>query len=192
MLPYDPVLANKLLDRFGYKKGADGWRTQPDGKPLVIHYTSRNQASGVLQAEVWRKTYNALAIHMENERMVLSDLLEAEKLCKVQSRSYQWMADYPDGDNFMQLFYGPNVFQNNAGCVADPLVDRQYLAARKLPPGPERDALYHRMARQIEIVGAARMAYARVRNMLAQPNVIGFKKHPILHQEWAFIDLKER
>ena len=30
-----PMLANKLLDRFGYKKGADGYRTLPDGKPLV-------------------------------------------------------------------------------------------------------------------------------------------------------------
>ena len=32
---YDPVLANKLLDYFGYKKGSDGYRTLPDGKPLV-------------------------------------------------------------------------------------------------------------------------------------------------------------
>src|SRR3981081_154866 len=26
---YDPVLANKLLDYFGYKRGADGYRTLP-------------------------------------------------------------------------------------------------------------------------------------------------------------------
>ncbi len=32
---YDPAGANALLDRFGYKKGADGFRTLPDGKPLV-------------------------------------------------------------------------------------------------------------------------------------------------------------
>ena len=29
---YDPVLANKLLDHFGYKRGSDGFRTLPDGK----------------------------------------------------------------------------------------------------------------------------------------------------------------
>ena len=33
---YDPKLANKLLDRFGYTRGADGYRTLPDGKPLVL------------------------------------------------------------------------------------------------------------------------------------------------------------
>jgi oligopeptide transport system substrate-binding protein len=189
MLRYDPVLANKLLDRFGYKKGKDGWRTLPDGKPLLIRYASRNEASGVLLAEVWRKTYNALGIRMENSRMIFSDLLQAEKLCKIQTRNLQWMADYPDGDNFMQLFYGKNVHQNNAGCYADPEFDQLYVQTHKMPAGPGRDALYHKMARRLEVTGGAMMGYSRYRNMLAQPSVLGYKKHPILHQEWLYIDL---
>jgi len=32
------------------------------------------------------------------------------------------------------------------------------------------------------------MAYARYRDMLVQPSVIGYKKHPILTQEWMYID----
>lgn len=189
ILQYDPVLANKLLDRFGYRKGKDGWRTLPAGKPLLITYTSRNEASGVLMAEVWRKTYNALGIRMQNKRMIFSDLLQAEKLCKVQSRNFQWMADYPDGDNFMQLHYGPNANQSNAACLADPEIDKLYAQSQKMPAGPERDLLYHRIARRIEVTGAARMAYSRYRNMLAQPTVLGYAKHPILHQEWAYIDI---
>lgn len=189
LIRHDPALANKLLDRYGYKKGKDGWRTLPDGKPLLLRYTSRNEASGVLLAELWRKTYNALGIRMANERMVFSDLLQAEKLCKVQSRNYQWIADYPDGDNFMQLHYGPNAYQSNAACLVDAQVDRLYGASRALPAGPERDLLYHKMARRIEVLGAARVAYARYRNMLAQPAVLGYAKHPILHQEWAYIDI---
>ena len=189
LLQYDPALANWLLDRFGYKKGKDGWRTLPDGKPLVIRYVSRNEASGVLQAEVWRKTYTAIGIRMVNERMIFSDLLKAEQLCKVQSRNYQWVADYPDGDNFMQLYYGPNVHQNNAGCFADPQFDALYSQSQKLPAGLARDALYHQMARRIEVSAASRMGYARYRNMLAQPKVMGYKKHPILKQEWHYIDI---
>lgn len=189
MLQYDPALANRLLDRYGYRKGADGWRTLPDGKPLVIRYTSRNEASGVLQAEVWRKTYNALSIHMDSERMIFTDILKAETLFKLQSRNYQWIADYPDGDNFMQLFYGPNVHQNNNGCYQDPQYDQWYAASHQMPAGPERDALYRKMARQLEVNGGALMGYARYRNMLAQPVVLGYKKHPILHQEWKYIDI---
>ena len=37
---YNPALANALLDKFGYKKGTDGYRNTPDGKPLVFKYNS--------------------------------------------------------------------------------------------------------------------------------------------------------
>ena len=43
-IQYDPDLANRLLDRFGYKKAADGYRTLPDGKPLLLHI--QGDASG--------------------------------------------------------------------------------------------------------------------------------------------------
>jgi ABC-type transport system substrate-binding protein len=190
LLRYDPVLANKLLDRYGYKKGADGWRRLPDGKPLVITYTSRNEAAGVLMAELWRKTYHRLGIRMENQRMIFSDIQKAETLCKIQARTYQWLADYPDGDNFMQLFYGGNIGQNNNGCFRDPQFDQWFEASHRMPPGPERDALYRKMARRIEVLGGSMPAYSRYRNMLAQPGVLGYKKHPTLHQEWKYIDIE--
>lgn len=189
LLQYDPALANRLLDRFGYKKGADGWRTLPDGKPLVVHFTSGTSASGLMLAELWRKTYTSIGIRMVNDRLIFADMLRAEKACKLQSRSSPWIADYPDGDNFMQLFYGPNTHQNNNGCYQDAQYDAWYAASQKLPPGPERDALYHQMARRLEVNGAALMGYARYRNMLVQPRVQGYKKHPILQQEWAYIDI---
>lgn len=31
---YNPLLANKLLDHFNYKKGKDGYRTLPNGRPF--------------------------------------------------------------------------------------------------------------------------------------------------------------
>lgn len=189
LLQYDRALANRLLDRYGYRKGADGWRTLPDGRPLQIRLTSGTSAGGVVQAELWRKTYNALGIRMINDRLIFADTLKLEKACKLQTRGAAWIADYPDGDNFMQLFYGPNTYQNNNGCYQDPQYDRWYAASQKLPPGPERDQLYHKMARQLEVNAGVLVAYARYRNTLAQPNVQGYKKHPILHQEWAYLDI---
>ena len=190
LLQYDPVLANKLLDRFGYKKDKDGWRMLPDGKPLLLRYTSRNEAVGVLQAEMWRKTYTAIGIRMASDRIIFSDILKAEKQCQLQSRTASWIADYPDGDNFMQLFYGPNTHQNNNGCFQDSQFDAWYVESQKLGDGLERNALYHKMARQLEVTAGSLIAYARYRNMLAQPSVLGFKKHPILTQEWHYIDIK--
>ena len=186
---YDPKLANALLDKFGYKKGADGYRNLPDGKPLTIKYSARNDSNGQHQSEIWKKAYESIGIRMEGNIKPFPDLLKAEKQCELMSRNSPWIADYPDGDNFMQLFYGPNTHQNNNGCSQIPEYDQRYAASQKLPDSPERDRLYHEMARILEVYAPIRVGYARFRNMLAQPQVIGFKKHPILHCEWLYFDL---
>jgi ABC-type transport system substrate-binding protein len=191
-IQYDPVAANALLDKFGYKKGKDGWRTLPDGKPLQITYSARSDSTGQLQAEVWKKAYDALGIKMVGDLRPFPELLKAEKECKLQMRTMAWGADYPDGDNFMQLFYGPNIGQNNNGCNKIPEYDTLYAQTQKLPPGPERDALYHKMARILEVYAPQRLGYSRYRNMLAQARVIGYKKHPILSAEWMYFDIEKR
>jgi hypothetical protein len=48
------------------------------------------------------------------------------------------------------------------------------------------------MARIMDVYTAQRMGYARYRNMLAQPRVIGFKKHPIMPTEWMYYDIEPR
>jgi len=192
MLKYDPVAANKLLDKFGYKVGADGWRTLPDGKPLVVTFTARNESNGQLQLELWKKTYDSIRIRMVGDRKPFPDILKQEKQCKMQSRNSPWLADYPDGDNFMQLFYGPNSKQTNNGCMQIPEYDELYRQTQKMPAGPERDALYRKMARIVEVYTASRLAYARYRNMLANARVIGYKKHPILPQEWMYFDVEKK
>nr|WP_202946159.1 ABC transporter substrate-binding protein [Collimonas fungivorans] len=188
-LQFDPAAANALLDKFGYKIGSDGWRTLPDGKPLQVRYSARADSNGQQQSEMWKKTYDLIHIKMVGDLKTFPDLLKAEKECQLQSRTAPWIADYPDGDNFMQLFYGPNIGQNNNGCSKIPEYDVLYAETQKLPAGPERDLLYHKMARILEVYAPARIGYARYRNMIAQPRVIGYKKHPILHTEWMYFDI---
>ena len=191
-IQYDPAGANLLLDKFGYRKGKDGWRRLPDGKPLSITYSARADTTGQQQLELWRKTYTSIGIRMIGDRRQFPELLKAEKNCQLQSRTAPWIADYPDGDNFMQLYYGPNIGQNNNGCSAIPEYDKLYAQSQKMPAGPERDVLYHKMTRLLEVYSPVKMGYARYRNMLAQPRVIGYKKHPILHAEWMYIDIEKK
>lgn len=191
-LQFEPQAANALLDKFGYKIGKDGWRTLPDGKPLQVRYTARADSNGQQQSEMWKKTYDLIHIRMVGDLKPFPDILKAEKQCQLQSRTNPWIADYPDGDNFMQLFYGPNTYQNNNGCSKIPEYDKLYVASQMLPAGPERDLLYHKMARILEVDAPIRTGYARYRNMLAQPRVIGFKKHPILPTEWMYFDIEKR
>jgi hypothetical protein len=59
----------------------------------------------------------------------------------------------------------------------------------RMPDSPERDRLYHEMAKIIETYAPWRLNISRYRNMLAQRRVLGYKKHPILHAEWLYIDV---
>jgi oligopeptide transport system substrate-binding protein len=186
---HDPAAANALLDRFGYKKGADGWRTLPDGKPLVIRYASRPDTLGRQQDEMWKKAFDSISIRMEVQKDRFPELLKLEKQCKLQMRTAAWIADYPDGDNFMQLLYGKNIYQSNNACAKIPEYDRLYEQSIRIPAGPERDKLYHEMTKIIETYAPWRLDISRYRNMLVQSRVLGYKKHPILHSEWQYIDI---
>jgi oligopeptide transport system substrate-binding protein len=187
---YDPAGANALLDRFGYKKGADGWRTRPDGKPLTIVYASRPDTLGRQQDEMWKKSLDSIAIRMEVKKDKFPELLKLERQCKLMMRTASWIADYPDADNFMQLLYSKNIGQNNNACAKIPEYDKLYEQSIRMPDSPERNKIYHEMAKLIEAYAPWRLNISRYRNMLMQPRVLGFKKHPILHSEWKYIDVE--
>lgn len=189
-IPYSVKAANLLLDRYHYKVATDGWRTQPNGKPLVIEMTlSGNNLRSQQQAEFWKKTLDSVKIKMTTKSMPFAEALKLEKQCKTMFKASAWIADYPDADNFMQLFYGKNIKITNNGCVKIPEYDRLYEQAQKMTPSPERDAIYAKMSRLLEVYMPVQVIGARYRNILAQPRVIGFKKHPILPAEWMYIDI---
>ncbi|QQT93075.1 ABC transporter substrate-binding protein [Acinetobacter johnsonii] len=189
-IPYSVKAANLLLDRYHYTVAADGWRTQPNGKPLVIEMTlSGNNLRSQQQAEFWKKTLDSVKIKMTTKSMPFAEALKLEKQCKTMFKTSAWIADYPDADNFMQLFYGKNIKITNNGCVKIPEYDRLYEQAQKMTPSPERDAIYAKMSRLLEVYMPVQVIGARYRNILAQPRVIGFKKHPILPAEWMYIDI---
>jgi ABC-type oligopeptide transport system substrate-binding subunit len=100
-----------------------------------------------------------------------------------------WIADYPDGDNFMQLLYGPNTGQSNNACYRSPEYDQRYEKSRSMPDSEERNKLYREMARVMEVHTVWILTDSRYRNVLQQPYVIGYKKHPVMHSEWQYIDL---
>ncbi|HET9751273.1 MAG TPA: ABC transporter substrate-binding protein [Casimicrobiaceae bacterium] len=190
---YDPALANKLLDWFGYKRGADGYRTLPDGKPMVIHMATGTAAIDREYSELWKRSMDAIGIRMVFDPGKFADQLKAAKACQLMMWQAAWTADYPDGDNFMQLFYGPNTGESNNGCYESKAFDALYERSLTLPPASvERQQLFIDMTRQEQVDGAWSLHSSPIRNQLIRPWVKGYKKHPILNAEWVYMDLEPR
>ena len=186
---YDPMLANKLLDHYGYKKGADGYRTLPNGKPLLLKMNTENSSKSVIQSELWKKNLDAIGVRVDFKVSNFADNLKAATQCQYMIWGGAWIADYPEGENFAQLLYGPNAGQGNHACYQSKVYDALYQQAMHLPP-QKRAPYYEKMSRQIEAENPWIIHATRIRNWLIQPQVQGFKAHPIMNTNWQYLDIK--
>ena len=185
----DPALANKLLDYFGYKKGADGYRNNPDGSPLAIKIHSTASARDRVRMEIWRKSLNAIGVRADFPVSSFADNLKAAYRCELPMWGLGGTASIPDAIDALESYYGPNSGQGNLNCYRSAAFDAAFEKARALPDGPERRTLLTMMNRQLEADTPIVVHLWRMRNWLAQPWVKGFKKHPIFHADWQYLDL---
>ena len=189
-IAHDPRAANALLDKFGYRKGPDGFRRLPNGDPLVIRYSSTPSERDRQFDELMKRSLDSIGVRLEIHKDRFPELIKLENQCRLMMRGAAWIADYPDGDNFMQLLYGPNTGQSNNACYRSPEYDKRYERSRLLPDGAERNKLYREMARIMETDTVWMLTDSRYRNVLMQPRVKGYTKHPVMHAEWLYIDLE--
>jgi oligopeptide transport system substrate-binding protein len=182
-----PHLANQLLDHYGYKINATGWRQQPNGKALILELSSTPDSKSRMHDEFWTRNARQLHIQLKIKKARFPDLLKAEKECKLQMRGAAWIADYADGDNFMMLLYGKNIHQSNNACFQDPQYDAWYEQSQKLPDSPERTALYLKMNRHIEHLAPWKLGVSRYQNSLVHRYVKGFQQHPLIRADWMYL-----
>lgn len=185
---YNPSLANKLLDYFGYKKGADGYRNLPNGKALVLKINTESGSSSVMYSELWKKNLDAIGIHADFRVSNFADNLKAATQCQYMIWGGAWHADYPEGENFTQLLYGPNVGRGNQSCYSSSAYDGLYKQAMQQPP-EKRMPYYEKMSRQIEADNPLILQDTRIRNWVIQSHVQGFKAHPIMNSNWQYLDI---
>jgi ABC-type transport system substrate-binding protein len=188
-IPYDPELAAKLLDKFGYKKGPDGWRTMPDGKPLVVKIHADTRSRDVAKMEIWKRSLDRIGVRTQFPVSSFADNLKAAYRCELSTWGLGGTASIPDGIDFFQSYYGPSAFQGNFGCYKSKAYDEAYEKALLLPDSPERTALYERMLRIMEADTAEMPEVWLIRNWLIHSWVKGFKKHPVVHGDWMYMDV---
>jgi len=187
---YDPALANRLLDRFGYKRGADGFRTLPDGRPLELVRNSYTGGTARDEDLIWQKSMERIGLRIRMEVLTGAEAAKRSTTCTTMLFSWNWFADYPDGENFMQMLYGPNSNESNSGCYLSEAYDRLYRQAEALPDGPERNRLFIAMSRQADTDTAWVLGVYQRRIVALQPWVLGHKVHPFLYSVLPYVDVK--
>ncbi|MDX2219876.1 MAG: ABC transporter substrate-binding protein [Burkholderiales bacterium] len=190
-LDYNPAGAKALLDMYGYlDRDGDGWREMPDGRPLVIDFAAVPRQKDRQRAELWKLATEAIGIRLTFAKVEkLPDLRRQAQLGKVQMWAYGWIADYPDGENFLQLFWSKSIGGANYSMFNLPEYDRLYEKAKTMPDSPERTELYRKMVHLLWIYSPWTVNFLKQGTILVQPWVIGFKKHPFQHEPWRYLDV---
>lgn len=188
---YDPARAKALLDLFGYAdRDGDGWREQPDGRPLALQYKYNLGGQATRErAQLWVNCMADVGIRMDAVAVQFADLLNDKRVGNFQLAASAWIADYPDGQNFLQLLYGPNTDQSNESRFRLAEYDEAYRKSLGYPDGPERNRLYREMSRLLLAYAPWRLGVTRIFQHLQYPWVKGYKKHPILYTNFKYLDI---
>ena len=102
-----------------------------------------------------------------------------------------WLGDIPDAENFLQLLYGPNRDGVNYARFGLPQYDELFEQSRKLEDGPERNLLYDRMARLIDVYAPWVVRVYPLSADLRQPWLANYRRHPVMFTNWRYLDLAQ-
>jgi len=187
---YDPVLAEALLDRFGYgQRDPDGFRRAPGNQPLTLTMHSEATAGGRLRDELWRKNLNAIGLKVVFKSDKKTEIIKASRLGSVMMFETNWVADFPDGDNFYQLLYGPNSGRANYARFNLPAYNQRYEQARVMADTPRRTALYDEMAQIIHAYTPWVLLTHPISADLQQPWLKNYRRHPVEFTNWRYLDV---
>jgi oligopeptide transport system substrate-binding protein len=161
---HDLEKAKELLKKAGH---ADGVGISE------ITYETYNGSTNRQIAEFFQQSMSQIGIKIKININTWPEFLDKVKTKKAQMLGMAWSADYPDGENFLQLFYGRNASPGpNNSNYNNPEYNKLYEQAAVMQDGPERRKIYQKMVDMVVedcpwIFDAHRKAYVLTNGWLS-------------------------
>jgi ABC-type transport system substrate-binding protein len=182
-------LAKKLLAEAGYPDGKDA-RT---GKRLRLAL----DMGGAGDAET--RQLGEMYVNFAREigiEMTINFSLQPEHWRKLERKETQmfssgWVMDYPDAQNVLQLWYGPNESPGVNHCnYKNPEFDKLYRQILTMQDSPERTAIYQKMADMIVDDCPGAFMFHRLTYALLRDWVVNFKPHDFPYPNVKFYKVR--
>jgi ABC-type transport system substrate-binding protein len=128
-----------------------------------------------------------VGIRLRANRVTWPEMIGRVRQAKARIWGVAWGADYPDPQNFLQLFYGPNKSPGPNGTnYQNPEFDRLYERAQAMQPGPERTALYRLMQEIVVDDCVWIFKYRRLNFNLIQPWLHGYRYNDLSYKYYKY------
>jgi len=167
---YDPDFKNPYV-QFNVEKAKEYLAKAgfPGGKGLgPIEYVTQTSSTTRQMNEYLQKEFAAIGVELKINAYSWPEFQQAVKNKKGQMWGMAWGADYPDAEDFLQLFITKNGTPGpNDANYSNPEVDQLYEKSLMLQDGPERTAIYKQMVKIIVedapwVFGVHRLSYTVV------------------------------
>jgi ABC-type transport system substrate-binding protein len=146
--PFDLDRARALLEEAGYPGGRDpatGRRLE-----LTLEIGAAESPDVRQSVELLASFFDKIGIRLLPSYNNWPSFLKKIELRQAQMFGLIWIGDYPDAQNFLQLFYSPNVSPGPNRCnYVNPEFDALYERFTALPDSPERTALCREAVRVV-------------------------------------------
>jgi ABC-type transport system substrate-binding protein len=138
--------AKQLLAEAGFPNGRDA----KTGQPLLLHLdTTSSGADSKARLDWYIAQFAKLGIQLVIRATDFNRLQDKLRRGTAQLFFMGWNADYPDPENFLFLFHGPQsrakTQGENAANYSNPEFDRLFERMKHMPNGVERQAIIDRM-----------------------------------------------
>jgi len=136
--------ARRLLAEAGYPEGRD----PATGRRLELTLELGGADANARQtAELMADFFDEIGVVLKPSYNNWPAFLDKMNRRQIQLFQLGWVADYPDAENFLQLFYSKNMSPGpNHANYSNPEFDQLYEQVRVMPESPARTALYEQMA----------------------------------------------
>jgi ABC-type transport system substrate-binding protein len=186
---FDRARAEALLDLYGYRRGADGWRSRPDGSPLRLEIRTEPDQRSRLTDEIVKKSFDRIGIRSaylpakwpENLKMTLEGQFMVWML--------GWSATGPDVADTLRQAYSPSIGAENTTRFKLAEYDRLYREQDALPDGPQRLAVIERLNEILLVYAPLKDTTHRYKVDMTYPWVQGYRVWPFLRDWWRYIDI---
>jgi peptide/nickel transport system substrate-binding protein len=176
---YDPDKARQLLASAGYQDGK--------GVGTIKLLTVPNYSDF---ASFIARQLEDIGLHVQVEVVQKSLLLEETAQSQALFFRGSWIADYPDAENYLSVFYSRNPAPPNYTRYNDPVFDRLYEQALRESNDSVRYSLYRQMDQRVmDAAPVVPLWYDEVVHLI-NPRVQGLEPNGLNLLELRRVDIK--
>lgn len=179
---HDPVLAKEYLKLAGY--------SNPAKMPTITYSTRGNQGVNLLEADFIKEQLGSIGLKVNVQVLTFSEFLTKGRAGELMFFTDNWLFDYPDGENILQLLVSTNFPGINKSGYKNEKIDDLYHQLKETTNVDQRDKIIHEMEEIVfEDLPWIPMMYESS-FVLQYPEIKNFRKSSIIRNYVKYLKIE--